>query len=246
MPGSWRKPAPTPPLAPPGTVGAKTSVALVPTGVDGKAPIPVPTTYVLEKPVGGRTHAWRRHTWEGIVAAKRIESAAKGLRVAIFADEKELDDAIARMPSTRTHWEQDPKDKDRYDAEIQGVHYQATLVGEILSLRTCFPTSGPRQFQRKVVLDYLKEQLGAVADPRRAEGVWRRDPEPEIDAKAEAPALGPKVQLPPTGAAAAAAVVQPPPTATPKLAGGRMSVAARKKLKKLNATASAAAAAADD
>jgi len=149
---------------------AKTPIAPTPPRIPGSAsvsaptpPSPSPSFEVDADSI--RAHVLENHTRVGIRKARKVKSA--GFRVGIFPDEKAVDKALRAAPSAATAWK--PRGGGRYDADVDGVHYQATMLGSKMSLNSCYPV-GPGS---SVLKTELEAEIGA--DVPRSSRPWFRD-----------------------------------------------------------------------
>jgi hypothetical protein len=105
--------------------------------------------------VSGKPHAWERHTKEGIWAVNAVWTDHP-TQVAIFASERDLDDAIGKAPRQKTKWK--AKGPGRIDSDLGGVHYQGVELGNTVSLFSCYPLGG-KQFLKADVEAALREAI---------------------------------------------------------------------------------------
>lgn len=106
--------------------------------------------YVVD-PAAGGNHAYDRHTSEGIFERRAILSAHP-THVAIFDSEEAFYQALVDMPAERNAWYHPAgAAPGRYDAQVGNIHYQATLLGDTMSLNSCYPTDADHQWTRAEV-----------------------------------------------------------------------------------------------
>ena len=110
----------------------------------------------------GEPHARERHTYEGIWKAGRALTTHPD-RVAVFANEAALQNALRDMPTDADAWWS--VDADRKDAEVGGVHYQAILLGDTMDLTSCYPIGG-REYDKS----WLNTMLSRKG--RSSEAFW--------------------------------------------------------------------------
>jgi hypothetical protein len=129
----------------------------------------------------GEAHARERHTFEGIWKAGKVLTDHPDF-VAVFESEEAISAAVRNMPTDPRAWK---GRTGRYDAEFDGVHYQGVLLGNTMSLFSCYPVGGleyPKPWLSKMLrnsrartstafwtqideLDPLERELGKFARP---------------------------------------------------------------------------------
>jgi len=105
-----------------------------------------------------KQHARERHTREGIWEAKKLTTATEGAYVAIFYTLADMNTALDSAPKAKSQWYS--SGGGRWDADLNGVHYQGFPAGDTMPLDTCFPKRG--RAGRQYPIPKVQEALNAV------------------------------------------------------------------------------------